>query len=131
MRLGRGEIQAGGRNRPALLCNTFEALIGALFLEVGIDYAQKFIGSLCEQNADEILFNHKNEDPKSKLQEWSQGQGLSTPQYVTKSSVGPDHAKLFVVEVLINGKSFGIGTGSSKQVAEKAAAVNALTSLGI
>jgi ribonuclease-3 len=129
MRLGRGEIQAGGRNRPALLCNTFEALIGAMYLQAGINYVQKFIGSICEQNADEIIFNHKNEDPKSKLQEWSQGQGLSTPQYTTRSSVGPDHAKTFEVEVFINGKSFGTGIGPSKQVAEKAAAVNALATL--
>jgi ribonuclease III len=131
MRLGRGEIQAGGRTRPALLCNTFEALIGALYLQAGIVYVQKFIGNLCERNADELLFNHKNEDPKSKLQEWSQGQGLFTPQYIIKGSVGPDHAKLFEVEVFINSKSYGIGTGPSKQIAEKAAAVNALLLLGI
>ncbi len=131
MRLGRGEIQAGGRIRPALLCNTFEALIGALYLQAGIKYVQRYIGHLCQESADEILSSRKNEDPKSKLQEWSQGQGLLTPQYKTRNSVGPDHAKLFEVEVIIDGKVYGSGSGPSKQTAEKAAAIEALKRLGL
>ena len=129
MRLGRGEIQSGGRVRPALLCNTFEALIGALYLQAGIEYVQKFMGDLCEQFADAILDGHKNEDPKSSLQEWSQAQGLGTPLYMIKNITGPEHAKVFEIDALIDGKIYGSGTGASKQMAEKAAASAALKSL--
>jgi ribonuclease-3 len=124
-------VQAGGRSRSVLLCNTFEALIGALYLQVGIEYTQNYIGALCEENADIILDHHKNEDPKSKLQEWSQGKGLLTPLYVTKNSVGPDHARQFEVEVFISNNSYGVGSGPSKQTAEKSAAVAALKLLGL
>jgi len=130
MRLGRGEIQSGGRTRPALLCNTFEALIGALYLQAGIQYIQEFMGDLCTQYADAILDTHKNEDPKSKLQEWSQGQVLGTPLYVIKNITGPEHAKLFEIDALIDGKIYGSGSGASKQLAEKVAAAEALKTLG-
>jgi ribonuclease III len=131
MRLGRGEVQGGGRTRPALLCNTFEALIGALYLQAGIEYVQQFMGDLCEQNADAILEGHQNEDPKSNLQEWSQGQGLGTPLYVIKNIAGPEHAKEFEIDVYIDGKLIGSGSGASKQTAEKAAASAALKQLGL
>lgn len=131
MRLGRGEIQSGGRTRPALLCNTFEALIGALYLQAGIEYVQRFMGDLCEQYADAILDGHKNEDPKSKLQEWSQAQGWGTPLYVIKNITGPEHAKTFEIDALIDGKIYASGSGASKQTAEKAAAAAALKQLGL
>jgi len=131
MRLGRGEVQGGGRTRPALLCNTFEALIGALFLQAGIKYVQRFMGEICKQYADVILDGHKNEDPKSNLQEWSQAQSLGTPLYMIKNITGPEHAKLFEIDVLINGKICGNGSGASKQMAEKAAATDALKILGL
>jgi ribonuclease-3 len=131
MRLGRGEIQSGGRSRPALLCNTFEALVGALYLHAGIEFVQEFIDKFCEEYADLILSGHLNEDPKSKLQEWSQGLGLSTPQYLIKNSSGPEHAKSFEVEVVIGGRLMGQGSGPSKQIAEKNAALATLEELGV
>ncbi len=131
MRLGHGEIQAGGRERPALLCNTFEALIGAIYLQGDIAAVSKFTDPLWENAADYILAMHKNEDPKSQLQEWAQGQGFLAPLYVTRNASGPDHAKVFEVEVLIDGNVFGSGTGHSKQTAAKAAAFEALKSLGL
>ena len=131
MRLGHGEIQAGGRERPALLCNTFEALIGAIYLQGDISAVREFTDPMWESAADYILAMHKNEDPKSQLQEWAQGQGYMAPSYITRNASGPDHAKVFEVEVQIDGKVFGSGTGHSKQTAAKAAAMVALKSLGL
>lgn len=129
MRLGRGETQGGGRDRSPLLCDTFEALIGALYLHAGIPAVQDFISPLLEQASDMILTLHKNEDSKSKLQEWAQAEGYSAPQYITRNAVGPDHAKVFEVDVVINGQVYGSGAGHSKQIAAKAAAQAALKGL--
>jgi ribonuclease-3 len=131
MRLGRGEAQAGGRERSALLCDTFEALIGALFIHRGVPAVQEFLEEILLEASDDILVTHKNEDPKSKFQEWAQAQGNSAPLYVTRNAVGPDHAKTFEVDVVVNGQVFGSGAGNSKQVAAKAAAQAALKNLGL
>jgi len=79
----------------------------------------------------EVFVHHREEDPKSLFQEWAQSQGLPTPQYVTRNISGPDHSKVFDVDVLINGEVYGSGSGHSKQTATKAAAANALEKLGI
>ena len=109
LRLGKGEAQAGGRYRPALLCDAFEALVGAIYLDSGIEAAWKFISPLLEECADEILINHKTDDAKSLFQEWAQAQGFSTPEYVTRRATGPDHSKVFEVDVLLNGEVYGSG----------------------
>lgn len=129
MRLGHGENQAGGRNRTALLCDTFEAVVGAIYLSKGIEGVMDFILPFIRPAAEDILLNHKTEDPKSKLQEWSQAQGLSTPTYVTQNMVGPDHDRIFDVAVVINGEIYGTGKGRSKQAAAKNAAQAALEKL--
>jgi ribonuclease-3 len=131
MRLGRGETQAGGRRRSALLCDTFEALIGAIYLDRGIAGVSEFISPFLEEAADDILVNRKNEDPKSLLQEWAQSQGYLAPMYVTRSAYGPDHSKIFEVEVLVAGEVRGNGSGPSKQAAAKVAARVALIELGL
>ncbi len=131
MRLGRGESQGGGRERDALLCDTFEALIGALYLDCGIDAVKIFTGSLLETASEDILLYHKNEDPKSLFQEWAQSQGFQAPIYVTRNSSGPDHSKIFEVDVVVNGEIYGSGTGHSKQSAAKAAATKALDQIGL
>lgn len=131
LRLGRGEAQAGGRDRDALLCDAFEALIGALFLQADIDAVKKFMSPLLETASEYILLMHKNEDPKSLFQEWAQAQGFSAPKYVTRAASGPDHAKIFEVEVMVNGNLYGVGSGHSKQTAAKAAAHAALLALGL
>lgn len=131
MRLGRGEAQGGGRDRSAILCDTFEALIGALYLDQGIDAVRRFISDLLSEAADWILANRKNEDSKSMLQEWAQSQGYPAPRYHTLNTSGPDHSKIFEVEVEIAGEVFGSGQGHSKLVAAKAAAQNALIKLGL
>lgn len=131
MRLGRGEIQAGGKSRTALLCDTFEALIGAIFLDLGIDAVLTFISSLLEEASEDALIHHKTEDPKSKLQEWVQSQGLPAPRYLTRSSSGPDHSRLFDVDVVVNEIVYGSGSGPSKQLATKDAARDALRRLNL
>jgi ribonuclease III len=129
--LGKGEDEAGGRERPALLCASFEALVGALFLEGGIPAVQDFVEPKLEPAARRILSGHKDRDPKSLLQEWAQSAGHGTPYYRTVGAKGPDHAKVFDVEVNINGKVYGRGSGQSKQAAAKEAAQQALIELGI
>ncbi len=131
MRLGRGESQAGGRTRPALLCDTFEAVIGALYLDGGIPAVNYLLEDLLVEASEDILINNKNEDPKSLFQEWAQSQGFPAPQYATRSASGPDHSKVFEVEVLLEGKVYGQGSGQSKQAAAKAAATFALLELGL
>ncbi len=126
LRLGHGEEHAGGRERLPILCDAFEALIGAIYLSVGMDGVKAFIYPLLDPVAEEIIKDHRLEDPKSQLQEWSQARGYSTPNYETCSVNGPDHDKTFEVEVYINEVLYGKGTGRSKQQAAKLAAKEAL-----
>lgn len=130
MRLGRGESDSGGRTRPALLCATFEALIGAIYLGKGIPAVRAFVEPLLETVAHLIYLSGSMHDPKSRLQEWTQAHGDGAPTYRTISESGPDHAKIFEVEVSINGTVLGFGTGHSKQNAAKVAATAALENLG-
>jgi ribonuclease III len=129
IRLGRGEDLAGGRQKDVLLCNTFESLTGALFLECGITVVQNFIHPMFERAGERLYLSADTRDPKSRLQEWSQGQKIGIPNYVTISVSGPDHNRVFEVEVRINGKVLAHGIGSSKQLAERAAAQTAIDNL--
>lgn len=131
MRLGRGEFQAGGAERDALLCATFEAIVGALYQHQGLDAAREFVLPLIEPAADQVVSQFLSLDPKSRLQEWSQSQGLGVPKYRTVATNGPDHAPQFEIEVYIDQRCVGCGTGSSKQTASQAAAQDALNSLGL
>jgi ribonuclease III len=129
MRLGNGEDQAGGRNKDVLLCATFEAIIGALFLDNDISTVQSFFHPMLENVIDGILERESAYDPKSRLQEWTQAHKLGTPQYVLVKASGPDHQKMFEIEVKINDKTCGRGTGSSKQSATRRAAQSALDTI--
>jgi ribonuclease-3 len=131
MRLGHGELQAGGREKSPLLCDTFEALIGAIYLNDDIEAVIGFIYPLIEEKCKDLIENRKLEDPKSQLQEWSQAKGLFTPKYNTKNVSGPDHEKIFEVEVMIDGEIYGVGIGRSKQIAAKNAAKFALEKIEI
>ena len=129
LRLGRGELSTGGSQRDGLLGSAFEALVGAIYLDAGLEAVESFVHPLLEESQDFIL--EEIHDPKSVLQEWAQAEKLGAPQYVTISSSGPDHAKVFEVEVRIQGITYGRGHGSSKHVAARIAAQTALESLGI
>ncbi len=131
MRMGRGENESGGRERLVLLGSTFEALVGALYLDQGISAVMEFVEPLLEGATQQILTGRRDQDPKSLLQEWAQSEGLGTPYYQTVAALGPDHDKTFEVAVIIQGKIYGRGAGPSKQTAAKAAARAAITALGL
>ena len=131
MRLGHGEAENGGRDRLPLLGSTFEALVGAIYLDQGMDEVWDFMEPIIGTAVNKIMINQVEHHPKSILQEWSQSRGFGTPIYKTIGDSGPDHDKNFEVEVLIDGSEYGRGTGHSKQAAAKIAAKQALEKLGI
>ena len=131
LKMGRGEAASGGRNRDNLLGSMFEAVIGALYLDQGVPAVGKFIEPLLESVKERVIQRAEIYDPKSRLQEWAQAEKLGTPQYITVSSSGPDHAKVFEIEVRVKGSAYGRGNGPSKQVAEQVAARTALEALGL
>jgi len=131
LRLGRGELASGGRQRDNLLCATFEAVIGAMYLDTGIPAVETFVEPLLTDVSSKVISQEEIYDPKSTLQEWTQSNKLGTPRYTTVASSGPDHARVFVVEVQVNGKVYGRGEGTSKQAAAQMAAQTALESLGM
>ena len=126
MLMGHGEAESGGRNRAATLCAAFEALVGAVYLDQGIDCVYQLIEPLITPEISRTLLERLDKDPKSNLQELAQARMHRTPRYVTVSENGPDHAKEFTVEAIIGGEAYGQGTGSSKQQAAQAAARAAL-----
>jgi ribonuclease-3 len=123
--LGRGEEASGGRYRAANLCAALEAVIGAIYLDQGLDAARRLMHRLLGDAID-ALDRVAMRDPKSLLQEQVQARIHCTPVYRTVAETGPDHAKEFVVEVLVDGRVVGTGKGPSKQAAEQAAARAAL-----
>lgn len=125
--LSKGEESGGGRENPALLADTFEAVIGALHLDQGIEACEQIIERFILPNAQPALANLK--DPKSALQELVQRQGNQVPRYKVLSEVGPDHAKTFIVGVYTNDNMISQGMGKSKQEAEQKAAEEALKKL--
>ena len=129
MRLGRGELAGGGRERDALLCDTFEAIVGALYQHKGLDAARNFVMPLLAPAADVILMQMHEYDPKSRLQEWTQSHGFGIPRYQTSAAEGPDHARIFEVEVYLKDTCRGRGNGPSKHAAQQAAAQSALDTL--
>jgi ribonuclease-3 len=127
--MGHGEAAGGGRERPAILCAAFEALVGALYLDRGMEAVGSFLRGLIEPEVARILAFDLDKDPKSLLQELSQGELQLTPTYRTVTVRGPDHAREFTVEVLIGGRGYGWGTGRSKRAAAQEAAQRALHAL--
>ncbi|MCX6045289.1 MAG: ribonuclease III [Chloroflexi bacterium] len=128
--LGHGEEDSGGRYRVATLCATFEALIGALYIDQGIDVVRQFTMSLVGKELDRVQKNALEKDPKSRLQEWVQSNLGQTPRYKMVESHGPDHNKTFVMQVVISHKIYGVASGHSKQEATQAAAAMSLQHLG-
>ncbi|HHT01548.1 MAG TPA: ribonuclease III [Firmicutes bacterium] len=128
LRLGKGEEAAGGRNRPSLLADAFEAVVGAVYFEGGFQTARDFIvrqlGNILQGNRPGTGSNFK-----SALQEYVQGKGGNAPVYRTVKESGPDHARHYVVAVEVDGREVGRGSGRRKQEAEQAAARQALERL--
>jgi len=128
--LGHGEEESGGRHRPATLCATFEALVGALYLDQQVDVCRSVVLQLFTDELEALDQSLINKDAKSRLQELAQEKLGFTPRYKQIDSQGPDHDKYFVMSVQINGKPYGIGEGRSKQDASQQAAAMALYYLG-
>jgi len=124
--LGRGEEESGGRSRANNLCAAFEAIMGALYLDQGMEAVRTFVTPLFNETLEEIVRLELDKDAKSRLQEWSQATLSVTPSYQTVDSRGPDHAKEFTVAVYIGEKEYARGSGSSKQAAAQEAAREAL-----
>lgn len=127
--LGRGEELSGGRKRPSNLAGAFEALIGAAYLDGGITKARKLTLKLLKPDFEEIAARGVTADSKSELQHLTQTRWHEIPQYRLISSEGPDHAKLFTVEVAVGDQVLGEGQGRNKKQAELNAARQALETL--
>ena len=128
--LGRGEEENEGRGRHTTLCDTYEAFIGALYLDQGDSTLRKFLEPRLMAEIDRVTQHALTKDPKSRLQEWVQAALGQTPRYKTVHTEGPDHARLFTRQVMIGKQPIGVGQGQSKQEAEQAAAAMALFRLG-
>jgi ribonuclease-3 len=127
--LSHGEEKSGGREKDYLLANTFEAVIGVIYLELGYKKAKKFIEKFLLVRLDEILKTGSHIDAKSKLQEIAQEKVGVTPNYELQHEEGPDHDKIFTMGAFIGDRMVGKGNGSSKQIAEQVAAEDALKRL--
>lgn len=125
--LSKGEAKDMGRARQVILANALEALIGAIYLDLGINQAKVFIESFVLTKLPEIMQAQSYLDPKSRLQEIIQDRMAITPVYRVQSEIGPDHAKVFTVGVYIDDRLIGQGTGPSKQDAEVEAAKDGLS----
>jgi ribonuclease-3 len=129
LQLGRGEEAAGGRKRPTNLARGYEALIGALFLDGGLAKVRSFVKKTLRDELAGLRLEGMPHDPKSHLQEVIQSRWQTTPTYKLVKTEGPDHARRFTVQVMVNSRSLGTGEGRSKQMAEKEAAQKALDTI--
>ena len=127
--LGEGESQRGGRRRPSLLASSFEALVGALYLDLGWAPVRDWLTALASPELSSLSPPAALKSPKSRLQEYTQRRTGSRPDYRVLDMVGPDHERVFRVEVWVEGEVLGAGEGPSRRVAETAAASEALDRL--
>ena len=128
LRLSRGERRGTERGRAQILANSFEAVIGAIYLDQGYEAAKAFINKSILSTLNDILSNGSWMDAKSRLQEIVQSEEGITPVYRVISEEGPDHDKLFMVGVYVEGRLLGKGSGPSKQAGQQKAAEAALSS---
>jgi ribonuclease-3 len=127
--LGEGEATRGGRRRPSLLASAFEAVCGALYLELGYPATRDWLLALAAPELERTTSVTSLKSPKSRLQERTQQTTGERPQYRVVEASGPDHEKTFRIEVAVNGRALGWGVGPSRRVAETAAAEQALKTL--
>jgi ribonuclease III len=126
--MGRGEETSGGRERTSTLADTFEALIGALYLDGGIEVAKNFILAQTRGDLEKLAEEPVDINPKGHLQEFLQSISPRSPIYELVSQSGPEHEKTFISQVVWEGIVLGQGSGRSKKQAETAAALEALNS---
>lgn len=129
--MGKGEIRSGGRERPSILADAFEALLGAIYLDQGLAAASEAAIRFLLPVIKDVLEGRLERDCKTELQEIVQHRGGGQVQYQILKEEGPDHHKVFTAGVLIKGEMTGQGTGRSKKDAEQQAAKSALASLDL
>ncbi len=129
LQMGKGEEAAGGRNRSNNLAATFEAVVGAHFLDCGYNAAADLVLRLLKPELSELTEPGVSPNPKSSLQEAIQARGQTAPSYRIVKVEGQDNARRFTAEVVVNGEPIGTGTGSRKALAERAAADDALKTI--
>lgn len=129
--INRGEEKTGGRQRQSILADAFEAIIGAIYLDRGLDAAKRFVEEHLLCDFKKIVHKALYRNYKSILLEYTQGANMGLPSYHVIEELGPDHAKEFVVEVYLNGNLMGKGRGRTKKIAEQRAARQALEKIGI
>lgn len=125
----KGEELGGGRDNPQLLANTYEAFIGAIYLDQGLSIVKKVIQETLLSLFERELKSGPPKDAKSNLQEIVQERFKKSPHYKILETRGPDHAKQFIVAVFIENEQYGKGIGASKQIAEEQAATQAIERL--
>ena len=131
MLLGKGTKLGGGSSNLNLLSSTFEAIVGAYYLDSGFEAARDFLKPIFIEAAKHIVDFQSNKNHKSLLQEWFLSKSTELPEYEIVSESGADHDKEFTAKVCVKGKEYGIGKGHSKKEAEKRAAESALKKLGL
>lgn len=129
LHFSKGEELGGGRDNPQLLANTYEALLGAIYLDLGWESVEKVIKDTLISLFEKELKIGPPKDAKSNLQEIAQERFKQSPTYKILETKGPDHAKQFIVAVYLQGKLYGKGRGGSKQIAEEESAKQALERL--
>jgi ribonuclease-3 len=128
VRLGRGEEQSGGRDKDSILADTLEALLGAVYLDRGLEVAEEVVDRLFADLIDDLANRRESLDYKTSLQELAAREWSSLPSYHLTAE-GPDHRKRFTATVSVQGERLGVGTGRSKKEAEQQAAREAFTTL--
>lgn len=126
LRMGHGEELSGGRDRPSVLADAFEALLGAVYLDLGAECARGFTLRVLDATITNALYGRAEFDFKTRLQELLQKDAFDPPRYVILKEEGPDHRKTFTAAVTYKGKILGTGSGRSKKEAEQIAARRAL-----
>ena len=132
LRLGSGELKSGGFRRESILADATEALIGAIYLDTGMDSARDRVLAWLEPYFDELTLVDTNKDPKTRLQEFLQSRACELPRYEVVDVQGEPHCRTFMVEcqvALLNEKT--LGQGGSRRIAEQVAAAAALIALGV
>ena len=129
MYISHGEEATGGRQNDSLLADVFEAVVGALYLDQGYTAVETFLKKVLFPKFEKIKADKLYQDHKSLYQEMIQAKGLPTPSYEVMKEEGPDHSKIFTVNVLVKKTVTGTGTGKSKQQAQQEAARSALEKL--
>lgn len=127
--MSKGEEEGGGRSSKTILANTYEAVVGAIYLDQGLEAATVFVTKTILDKANEFIDSQGLKDSKSKLQEFMQEKFKTSPEYTVLEEAGPDHNKIYTSGVMHNGKLVAKGTGHSKQEAEKDAAQKAFETL--